>query len=45
MREWPDYLQLGLASEHVPELIRMAIDEDLHFADTNSLEVWAPVHA
>ena len=45
MREWPDYLKLGLTSEHVPELIRMATDEDLHFADTNSLEVWAPVHA
>jgi HEAT repeat protein len=45
MREWPDYLQLGLASEHVPELIRMAADEDLHFADSDSLEVWAPVHA
>jgi hypothetical protein len=44
-REWPDYLQLGLASEHIPELIRMATDEDLHFADTESLEVWAPVHA
>jgi hypothetical protein len=44
-REWPDYLQLGLTSEHVSELIRMATDEDLHFADTESLEVWAPVHA
>ena len=44
-RDWPDYLQLGLTSEHVPELIRMATDEDLHFADTESLEVWAPVHA
>jgi hypothetical protein len=45
MREWPNYLELGLTTEHVPELIRMAKDEDLHFADTDSLEVWAPVHA
>lgn len=45
MRGWPDYLQLGLTSEHVPELIHMATDEDLHFADSESLEVWAPVHA
>jgi len=45
MREWPNYLELGLTTEHVPELVRMATDDDLHFADTNSLEVWAPVHA
>ncbi len=45
MPKWPDYLRLGLTSEHVPELIRMATDDDLHFADTDSLEVSAPVHA
>ena len=45
MREWPNYLELGLTVEDVPELIRMAKDEDLHFAATDSLEVWAPVHA
>ena len=45
MRDWPDYLRLGLTSEHVPELIRMATDDDLHFADSAGLEVWAPVHA
>jgi HEAT repeat protein len=45
MREWPNYLELGLTAQHVPELIRMATDEDLHFAATDSLEVWAPVHA
>ena len=44
-REWPDYLPLGFTAEHVPELIQMATDEDLHFADSDSLEVWAPVHA
>ncbi len=45
LHEWPDYLPLGFAPEHVPELVRMATDEDLHFADSDSLEVWAPVHA
>lgn len=45
MHEWPNYLQLGLTAEHIPELIRMATDEDLHYADSDSLEVWAPVHA
>ena len=42
---WPDYLELGLTQEHVPELIRMATDEELNWADSDSLEVWAPIHA
>lgn len=45
-REWPDYPQeLGLGPEHVPDLIRMALDEDLHRADSKNPAVWAPVHA
>lgn len=45
-RGWPDYPSLvGLGPEHVSELIRMATDEDLNWADPESLEVWAPVHA
>jgi hypothetical protein len=44
-REWPNYLDLGLGPEHVPELIEMATDEELNWADSESLEVWAPVHA
>lgn len=44
-REWPDYLALGFTREHVPELIRMALDPDLHWADSDSPKVWAPVHA
>jgi hypothetical protein len=43
--EWRDYLALGLAAEHVPELVRMALDEDLHWADSESPDVWAPLHA
>jgi hypothetical protein len=43
--QWPDYLQLGLGPEHIPELIRMATDEELNWADSESLEVWAPLHA
>lgn len=42
---WPDYLDLGLGPEHVDELIEMATDEELNWADSESLEVWAPVHA
>lgn len=44
-REWPDYLELGLGQEHIPELIRMATDSELSWADADSLEVWAPLHA
>jgi hypothetical protein len=44
-REWPDYLDLGLRPEHVPELIELATDKELNWADPESLEVWAPVHA
>ena len=42
---WPDYLALGFGPEHVPDLIRMALDVELNEAETESLEVWAPVHA
>lgn len=42
---WPNYLELGLGPEHIPDLIRMAVDEELNHADSSSLAVWAPVHA
>jgi hypothetical protein len=45
MRQWPDYLALGIGPEHVPDLVRMIQDEELTQADSQSLEVWAPVHA
>ena len=44
-QEWPNYLELGFTRDHIPELIRMAIDEELNWADPDSLEAWAPVHA
>jgi len=44
--EWTDYTaQFGFGAEHVDELIRMACDEALNLGDTDSDEVWAPVHA
>lgn len=43
--EWADYLQLGFTHEHVPDLIRMALDVDLHEAPSESPKLWAPVHA
>lgn len=42
---WTDYVELGISHEHVPELIRMASDPELNQADSESLEVWAPLHA
>lgn len=44
-RGWPNYRALGLGPEHIPDLIRMALDEDLHWADPDSDEAWAPIHA
>ena len=41
---WPDYLALGLGQEHIPDLVRMALDEEL-WAGPESLEVWATIHA
>jgi hypothetical protein len=44
--DWPNYVnQLGLTAEHIPDLIRIALDPDLNWANSDSSEVWAPVHA
>jgi hypothetical protein len=45
IRKWPNYLEFGLSQDHISELIMMLIDEDLIWADSNSVEVWAPIHA
>lgn len=44
-QEWPDYLELGFTESHIPELIKMATDQDLHRDSSESDAVWAPVHA
>ena len=44
-QNWPDYLELGLGSEHIPDLLRMMADEGLWEAGEDSPENWAPVHA
>jgi hypothetical protein len=44
-QEWPDYLELGFNESHIPELIKMATDQDLHHDVSESDAVWAPVHA
>lgn len=43
--EWLDYLSFGFTEEHVPELCRMILDEELWWADGDSDEVWSALHA
>ncbi len=48
--KWPDYLELGLGPEHIPELIRMATDHELRKIEPEEdeeedPEFWAPIHA
>jgi hypothetical protein len=43
---WPDYPVLyGLTAEHIPELIRMAVDEQVWEEDSESEAVYRNVHA
>lgn len=43
--EWSDYLKLGFTQIHINDLISMSLDEELHQGKSDSLEIWAPVHA
>ncbi len=43
--QWPDYSEYGIGAEHISDLIQLATDSELHWADSESLEVWAPTHA
>jgi hypothetical protein len=44
--EWPNYPEeYQLGHEHVPALIRMACDMELHTRRSDGPEIWAPVHA
>jgi hypothetical protein len=44
-RIWPDYLAMGLAEEHVPELIRLLTDEELASGEPEAPANWALLHA
>jgi hypothetical protein len=41
---WPEYEQLGVSREHVPELVGMATDDHL-LNEAEEPASWAPVHA
>ncbi len=40
-----NYRALGIGEEHIPDLIRMALDKELRWAPSESDAAWAPVHA
>lgn len=41
-----NYLALGLGSEHIPDLIRLATDEPLRWGeDSEEPALWGPIHA
>ncbi len=48
---WPNYLELGLGPQHIPELIRMATDpvfrgpEAAEESEEDDPDFWAPLHA
>jgi hypothetical protein len=44
IKDWAIYRGLGITVEHLPELVQMAIDEDLLYSDVDN-EFWAPSHA
>ncbi len=45
-QDWLNYVEeLQLEEQHIPELIKMATDENLNHAHPESQEVWSPVHA
>lgn len=43
--DWRDYRQMGLGPEHVADLVRMAGDPALNYADEDDPWVYAPLHA
>lgn len=43
---WPDYVaEFGFGREHIPDLIRLATNRELTEAETESAQVWGPLHA
>lgn len=45
IKDWPNYLDMGITSANIAELIEMALDEELNNSDSDDPEVWAPLHA
>ena len=46
IKEKTNYIEkFGFTPEDIPELIRMAVDEELNWGDSEGLEIWGPIHA
>ncbi|MBF0454902.1 MAG: hypothetical protein HQL72_08835 [Magnetococcales bacterium] len=43
--KWLNYTELGLTSEHIPELTRLAVDKEVMLDKTGGNIDWAPFHA
>ena len=44
--DWPDYVaEYGLTAAQIPDLIRMATDDDLSWLEQDDPRVWGPIHA
>ena len=43
--DWPDYLQYGFTEADIPALLELVADESFDQSDSESSEVWAPLHA
>lgn len=44
--DWLDYAtELDLGPQHIPDLIRMATDEDLRWGEEEDPAIWGPLHA
>ncbi len=44
-KSWPNYLDLGLTEDHIPDLIQLATDDEIYLNDEDELYIWAPIHA
>lgn len=44
-KKWQDYGALGITQEDVLILLELMVDPDLNDADSETTEVWAPLHA
>ena len=44
-KDWLNYSSLGITSEHIPALIRLATDNHYLNDSSEGNEAWAPIHA
>ena len=42
---WPDYLQYGFTETDIPALLDLVADQAFDQLDSESIEIWAPLHA